>query len=81
MTGEEKRRMRPTRREEVGPCYLHGTLGAGARLAAMVAALCLATFALTGACSSGATPICGPDAGCGPGPFSDTGVTGDAAVE
>ena len=57
-------------------------IGAAARLAAIVAALCFETFAFTGACSSGVTPICGPDAGCGPGPCSDAGtVTGDGAVE
>jgi hypothetical protein len=51
-----------------------------AGIALFLGILSVATFAFTEACSPGATPVCGPDSGCGPGPFPDTGL-GDVAVE
>jgi hypothetical protein len=53
-----------------------------AQVGAIFLAVCVAAFAFAEACSSGTTPICGPDAGCGPGPFSDAGPdTGDGPSE
>ncbi len=51
------------------------------RALACLLALVLTMFAAAGGCSSGATPVCGPDAGCGPGPLFDTGSVTESSTD
>jgi hypothetical protein len=61
--------------------FFDWTTADAARLVAIVVFLVGATAIFESACGGGTTPVCGPDAGCGPGPFSEVGPPSDGGVE